>query len=58
MHPYWHPADAIAPVLARVPSRPDEHRRRVASAVVFLTRPQADNIQGTILTVGGGATAV
>jgi len=36
----------------------DEHRRRVASAVVFLTGPQADNIQGTILTVDGGATAV
>ena len=49
-------ADAIAPVLARVPS--DEHRRRVACAVVFLTGPQADNIQGTILTVNGGATAV
>ena len=51
-------ADAIAPVLARRALAPDEHRRRVASAVVFLTGPQADNIQGTILTVDGGATAV
>ena len=64
----WHPARSPlnATKSSPTPSRrswpaclaPDEHRRRVASAVVFLTGPQADNIQGTILTVDGGATAV
>jgi NAD(P)-dependent dehydrogenase (short-subunit alcohol dehydrogenase family) len=51
-------ADAIAPVLARVPSHRMSTVAEVAAAVVFLAGPQADNIHGTILTVDGGATAV
>jgi NAD(P)-dependent dehydrogenase (short-subunit alcohol dehydrogenase family) len=51
-------ADAIAPVLARVPSHRMSTVAEVAAAVVFLAGPHADNIHGTILTVDGGATAV
>ncbi|UJL29734.1 SDR family oxidoreductase [Mycolicibacterium vanbaalenii] len=50
--------DAIAPVLARVPSHRMSTVAEVASAVVFLAGPEAANIHGTILSVDGGATAV
>ena len=50
--------DAIAPVLARVPSHRMSTVSEVASAVVFLAGPHAGNINGSILTVDGGATAV
>lgn len=50
--------DAIAPVLARVPSHRMSTIDEVAAAVVFLAGPHATNIHGAILTVDGGASAV
>lgn len=50
--------DALAPVLARVPSNRMSTIDEVASAVAFLAGPHAANIHGAILTVDGGATAV
>jgi NAD(P)-dependent dehydrogenase (short-subunit alcohol dehydrogenase family) len=50
--------DAIAPLLARVPSHRMSTVDEVAAAVVFLAGPYAGNIQGAILTVDGGLTAV
>jgi len=51
-------ADAIAPVLARVPSHRMSTVAEVADTVVFLAGPRASNIHGAVLTVDGGATAV
>jgi NAD(P)-dependent dehydrogenase (short-subunit alcohol dehydrogenase family) len=50
--------DALAPVLARVPSHRMSSIDEVAAAVVFLAGPHATNIHGAILTVDGGASAV
>lgn len=49
-------ADAIAPVLARVPSHRMSTVAEVAATVVFLAA--AGNVHGSIVTVDGGATAV
>lgn len=51
-------ADAIAPVLARVPSHRMSTVEEVAAAVTFLAGPHAANMHGAIVTVDGGATAV
>jgi NAD(P)-dependent dehydrogenase (short-subunit alcohol dehydrogenase family) len=51
-------ADAIAPVLARVPSHRMSTVAEVAAAVVFLAGPHAGNVHGSILAVDGGVTAV
>jgi NAD(P)-dependent dehydrogenase (short-subunit alcohol dehydrogenase family) len=51
-------ADAIAPVLARVPSRRMSTVAEIAAAVVFLAGPQAGNIHGAVLSADGGWSAV
>ena len=51
-------ADGIAPILARVPTHRMSTVAEVASAVVFLADSRAGNINGAILSVDGGLTAV
>lgn len=51
-------ADAIAPVLQRLPSRRMSTVAEIAAAVVFLAGPQAGNIHGAVLSADGGWSAV
>lgn len=50
-------ADAVAPILARLPSRRMSTVAEVAAAVLFLAGPQAGNIHGAIISVDGGWSA-
>lgn len=50
-------ADAVAPVLNRLPSRRMSTVAEVAAAVTFLAGPGAGNIHGAILSVDGGWSA-
>jgi NAD(P)-dependent dehydrogenase (short-subunit alcohol dehydrogenase family) len=51
-------AEAIAPVLAQLPSGRMSSVAEVAAAVVFLAGPAAANIHGSILSVDGGWAAI
>ena len=51
-------ADAIAPVLAQLPSGRMSSVAEVAAAVVFLAGPAAANIHGSILSIDGGWAAI
>lgn len=50
-------ADAVAPILDRLPSRRMSTIAEVAAAVAFLAGPAAGNIHGAILSVDGGWSA-
>ena len=51
-------ADAMAPVLLRLPSRRMSTVAEIAAAVLFLAGPQAGNIHGAVLSADGGWSAV
>jgi NAD(P)-dependent dehydrogenase (short-subunit alcohol dehydrogenase family) len=50
-------ADAVAPVLKRLPSQRMSTVTEVSEAVLFLAGPHAGNIHGAILSVDGGWSA-
>jgi NAD(P)-dependent dehydrogenase (short-subunit alcohol dehydrogenase family) len=50
--------DALAPMIARFPSRRPSTVEEIADAVLFLASDRASNIHGAILSADGGASAV